>query len=80
MNEEEEPWEDSARCAETDPDLFFPVVGADHGRAAKKVCGACDVRTRCLAFALTENIGHGVWGGLTADERKQLTIRARRTA
>lgn len=65
-----EPWVRDARCAETDPDLFFP----DHGDraasvAAKKVCASCDVAVQCLEFALRTQQMHGVWGGTTTRQR-----------
>jgi WhiB family redox-sensing transcriptional regulator len=30
------------------------------------------VRTECLAYAIANDINHGVWGGLTARERRLL--------
>ncbi|MFC1408611.1 WhiB family transcriptional regulator [Streptacidiphilus sp. N1-12] len=50
------------------------VDGAEQQRV-KAVCTGCQVRTACLGYALDEQIDHGVWGGLTARERRQLRRR-----
>ena len=63
-----ESWMDDAQCLDTDPDLF--TNGADY-RAAKKVCAGCDVIADCLAFAIRNNIGTGIFGGMTAKARRQ---------
>ena len=33
----------------------------------------CPIRTRCLQEALERDDQHGIWGGLTPNERKALT-------
>jgi WhiB family redox-sensing transcriptional regulator len=72
-------WRMDALCAQTDPDLFFPDVG-ERNPAAKAVCGRCAVREPCLAFALDNREVYGIWGGLSADERKKLRTRRRKAA
>ncbi len=52
-----------------DPDVFFPERGVS-AAPAKAICGRCSVRRACLAWAL-ENEDYGVWGGLSAGERKR---------
>lgn len=64
-------WRDDALCAETDPGLFFPEKGGST-REAKSVCRRCDVRSKCLEYALTHNERFGVWGGLSEGQRKRL--------
>ena len=64
-------WMDSALCAQTDPELFFPEQG-DAAYAAKKVCRSCPVRAECLEYALTNDVPFGVWGGLSARERRRV--------
>jgi WhiB family redox-sensing transcriptional regulator len=69
-------WMAMARCAETDPDSFFPEKGGST-RPAKAVCRGCEVREECLEFALAhsgpEDVGSwGIWGGLSAPERDAL--------
>ena len=68
------PWEQQANCLGMDPDLFFPERGEDPA-PAKAVCAGCAVRKECLAMALAQRMTHGVWGGLTAAERKRLRWR-----
>ena len=65
------PWMASALCAQVEPDLFYPDRSADT-REAKKVCGQCEVRTQCLAYALANGETEGVWGGLSERERQGL--------
>jgi len=66
-------WRLVAACRATDPDLFFPPSAA--GRSvkqiaqAKRICARCTVRAECLAFALRVRHAHGVWGGMSEDER-----------
>lgn len=67
------PWVEDAACASTDPEAFFPTNGETRDEAAaKRVCAACDVRIECLQYALDVDEPHGIWGGLTALERKRL--------
>ncbi len=54
---------------------FFVDQGGDPW-PAKGVCAACPVVRDCLAFAVTERIEHGIYGGMTPSERKE----ARRNA
>ncbi|WP_411095938.1 WhiB family transcriptional regulator [Streptomyces sp. 020-2-3H-GM] len=72
-------WQESALCAQTDPDAHFPEVGGS-ARAAKKTCLACDVRSECLAYALDTGQRHGVWGGLGERELRKATARLNRAA
>ena len=68
-------WRSLAACQAVDPDLFFPVSASgkllEQVTAAKAICAACPVRRECLAFALGTAQAHGVWGGLTEEERHQ---------
>jgi len=66
-------WQESAVCQSVDPELFFPEKGGST-REAKRVCAGCDARAECLAFALATDGAYtfGVFGGLTARERRQL--------
>ena len=73
-------WRALAACQTTDPDLFFPVSVSGRSLAqvteAKAVCAACPVRPECLAFAIETGQVHGIWGGLTEEERRQALRRA----
>lgn len=60
-----------AACTGSSGDLFFSPMEED-AHAAKDVCMRCPVRWECLAYALGTDQKHGVWGGLTAEERRLL--------
>jgi WhiB family redox-sensing transcriptional regulator len=72
-------WEADARCNAYDPEIFFdPRVRFE--RKAKSICGRCDVRADCLAYALQTRIDFGVWGGLNGKERRALLRGPRKVA
>ena len=64
-------WHDSALCAQTDPEVFFPEKGFP-AQDARRVCTACPVRDACLDYALTNRERYGVWGGLSERERHRI--------
>ncbi|MFE6738656.1 WhiB family transcriptional regulator [Streptomyces tubercidicus] len=66
-----EEWTESAMCAQTDPERFYPELGGT-AAAARKVCAQCVVRAECLDYALRNNELYGVWGGLTRQERRRM--------
>ncbi|AXI81290.1 WhiB family transcriptional regulator [Peterkaempfera bronchialis] len=68
---EDRGWVDSALCAQTDPEGFFPERGGST-RTARRVCLACEVRVECLEYALENDERFGVWGGLGERERRRL--------
>lgn len=76
-------WLDLAACLGMDTELFFARDREGRGRsnghykAGKAICATCPVRARCLEFGLGEE--HGVWGGTTERERRNLR-RQRRAA
>lgn len=59
-------------CKTADPELFFAEDITKEGKrdvaVAKGICARCPVLARCREFALV-NTDHGVWGGMTAEER-----------
>lgn len=62
-----------ALCGQTDPEMFFPDnSNGYYAAAAKAICKQCPVQKECLAWALENDEEFGVWGGLTAIERKNL--------
>ncbi len=74
------PWADSAACTEVDPELFHGEHGL-YSAEAKAICGGCDVRATCLAWALDNDEPHGILGGLNPNERRRLKKKLnRRTA
>jgi WhiB family redox-sensing transcriptional regulator len=66
-------WRSAAACQSCEPDLFFPLSSSgpavEQIARAKEICARCPVRRECLAFALRTRQVHGVWGGLTEQER-----------
>lgn len=54
------------------PDLFFPDKGdGESANQAKSLCFSCPVQAQCAIYAIQYETA-GVWGGLTAVERKQV--------
>lgn len=74
-DDDELSWQADALCAQTDPEVFFPEKGGST-RDAKKVCGSCSVRAKCLEYALSRDERFGIWGGLSERERRRLRKRA----
>ena len=60
-------------CQLVDPELFFPISAAGKSleqiAEAKMVCARCLVQPECLTFAQRTGQAHGIWGGLTEEER-----------
>ncbi|MFE5369207.1 WhiB family transcriptional regulator [Streptomyces mirabilis] len=77
IREQAAPWElltspvfdDQAACAGEDPETFWDdtLLGL-----ARSICRGCPVREQCLAWALDHGESEGVWGGLSAKERRGL--------
>lgn len=71
-----EDWRQRAACRDVDPELFFPVSdtgpGARQADQAKAVCARCPVREQCLDYALDTGLDHGIFGGTTETERREL--------
>lgn len=75
------PWMASAACGSgIYPEVFFQDHERDRAMLAyaKSICQSCPVRQECLDYALSEEIWHGIWGGLT--ERERHAFRRRRRA
>jgi WhiB family redox-sensing transcriptional regulator len=77
-----EEWRDRAACLDASPELFFPVGTSESARLqltrAKRVCAACPVRSRCLQWSIDTGVDHGVWGGLSEEERRSMKRRTAR--
>lgn len=73
-------WRERAACRNTHPDLFFPEKGDNGSRTlfARRLCTDCPVKQDCLDYAITEAIFHGIWGGMSVDERNQERARRNR--
>lgn len=70
------PWAARARCADVDPEVFFPP-GDDPATEARRTCRQCPVRDDCLEYALDAGEQYGIWGGLDPAERRNLRRRQR---
>ncbi len=75
----------SIACRSSDPEIFFSTQSAIQDQA-KLVCQRCSDREECLKVGLAYDRQvspetqkqHGVWGGLTAEERAIILKRERR--
>lgn len=79
-------WRLRAACRNVDPELAFAPSNTKEARAfAEDFCGHCKVRYECLSWALhlegrlPRGGRHGVFGGLTPEERNGLLLRGTRT-
>lgn len=67
-------WREQALCAGKETNLFFPESGLNaairQSRMMKAFCKACPVRIDCLHYAINTEEPFGIWGGLSAKERK----------
>lgn len=66
-------WRSLSACRDEDPELFFPDPrgpGLTQLEVARAVCARCQVRAECLSFAMETVQDHGVWGGMSEDERR----------
>ena len=74
-------WRHRAACLTEDPELFFPVGNTGPAlqqiEDAKKICQSCAVKDQCLNWALDAGQDHGVWGGMSEEERSQMGMLGR---
>lgn len=79
-------WRRAAACRGVDPAVFYVVdpetdeIDVEAEAAAKAICAGCPVREACLEHAIAVREPHGVWGGVTARERRREVRRRKRTA
>jgi hypothetical protein len=66
-------WAKDAPCSTADPDQWHPEKGGPPLAAskAKAICHTCPAEVACLQYALDTREQYGVWGGMTAGERKR---------
>lgn len=74
-------WQDIAACSGMDTGIFFSsdnpgketwITGEpDRVSLAKGICSRCPVRGECRDFAIGNNDQWGIYGGLTARERRR---------
>jgi WhiB family redox-sensing transcriptional regulator len=81
---DDNPWHTAAACRRDEAALFFaPSKEPTAARLAreehaKQVCAGCPVLLSCREHALAQPEPYGVWGGLTAAERRVVLARRRR--
>lgn len=80
----DDSWTKLAACRGEDPELFFPTQ--DNGPSlsmARRVCASCMVRESCYLDVMAveggkgEGSRHGVYAGLTGNQRAHLYRQAR---
>ncbi|MFD6417094.1 WhiB family transcriptional regulator [Streptomyces sp. NPDC060194] len=83
-DDEAGPWHAEAVCRRDEAGLFFApskeptAARLSREEAAKQVCARCPVMVDCREHALMMPEPYGVWGGLTAAERRVVLARRRR--
>ncbi|MFF3595000.1 WhiB family transcriptional regulator [Kitasatospora indigofera] len=83
-HDEDNPWHTGAACCRDEAGLFFApskeptAARLAREEQAKRVCARCPVLLECREHALVQPEPYGVWGGLTAAERRVVLARRRR--
>lgn len=74
-----DPWRHQAACNGRDTEYWFPPQNRTRteitpaAQQAITICTTtCPVQQQCLTWALTKPENHGIWGGLTAEQRRNL--------
>ncbi len=65
-----QPWRDAAACRGS-TQIFFPEQGGNW-KDPKELCMSCPVRVECLDFALRSGEKHGIWGGKSERQRREM--------
>jgi WhiB family redox-sensing transcriptional regulator len=68
-------WASKAACV-GNSELFFEDNRPTLVRKAKSFCSVCVVKSQCLTHAI-ENGELGIWGGMTANERRIYRLQKR---
>ena len=79
-------WYDDGSCVDLPLSMFFgeeneddtQLIGPGVLHRAQKVCGACPVQSKCLAYALDKHILHGIWAGTSGRTRARVWAMERR--
>ncbi len=72
-------WQEEAACRGPLGSVFFPPPVTERKRErrareekAKEICRACPVMFECRSYSISIREQHGVWGGLSEQERRVL--------
>jgi WhiB family redox-sensing transcriptional regulator len=59
-------------CRDVDPEVFYPVSYRNETAVsmAVSICDECPLKTACGVWAVKVGEPHGVWGGLTPEQRR----------
>ena len=80
-------WFEEALCKDMPNAMFFPHPEPRRNRpgsyarawsAARAVCARCPVKSQCLEHGLALGALYGMFGGMTAEERRDEMIRRER--
>ena len=69
---------EDAACKGATGLFFADDQGRLDTRPAKQICAGCRHRPECAEWAISNYVGHGVWGGMS--ERERRTARRQRKA
>lgn len=79
----EDMWQLRAACRGPNHAIFFPPARLERREEkrrrearAKEICDGCAVRQPCREYALQIREQHGIWGGMTETERRQVLTSA----
>lgn len=75
-------WRLLAVCRGSNVNVFFPEAGqGDKVKQARAICATCPVTSECLELGMQEgNEEHGIYGGKTGRERRNLRAERNRLA
>lgn len=81
-------WQEHGSCKQADGALFYPPSNRFEHKPdrqareaqAKRICAGCPVRAECLEWALTTREPHGVWGGASESERRNMILADRKAS
>lgn len=65
------------RCADLDPELFFPKTSRDsyyHPQQTRPACAECPFLQQCRDYAISYGVT-GFWGGMSQVERQRERVR-----
>lgn len=64
-------WQGQGSCRQYPTDMFYPVK-EKQAYPAIQICKECPVWKECANWALAQREELGVWGGLTAGDRRRI--------
>ena len=73
----DEEWKEQANCAKLHLSLraVYEIFFDDKyevQKIAKSICATCPVKGKCLRYAVDNKIDYGIWGGMSARDRRRM--------